>query len=101
VRAVAADSVHMPRGDPRAWPQYLEHRRLGTTARYEFIGAEQGLVDVEVIEAPGLLPGTRIRLTESAARRMAAAPDPAVDRAAEPEAPWGRGALAETNSSAA
>ena len=49
---------------------FLIHRALGTEARYRVLRATRDLVDVEVIEAPGLARGTRVRFTAAAAGAM-------------------------------
>ena len=53
----------------------LRHRMLGLEARYRLVaehdcGPDGTVVELEVVEAPGLAPGTRIRVTAPAARRM-------------------------------
>lgn len=66
----------------------LRHRALGTEAVYRVIAAEGELVEVEVVRAPGLEAGTRLRLTQRDARAMeqistdAQAARPAPDRVA-------------------
>jgi hypothetical protein len=48
----------------------LARESLGSTAVYRVVGARDRLVDVEVIEAPGLARGARLRLTRAAAQGM-------------------------------
>jgi hypothetical protein len=65
----------------------LRHQALGTEAVYRVVAVEGGLVHVEVVVAPGLEPGTRVRFTErdaGAMERLRSAPQPdrpAPDRA--------------------
>ena len=54
----------MRRGD------ILEFMRLGTLARYRVLFADSFLVTLEVIDAPGLEPGTVIRVTPQAVAAM-------------------------------
>lgn len=44
---------------------------LGTTARYRVVEVLDDLVRVEVISAPGLAPGTSLKLKADVLRRMA------------------------------
>jgi hypothetical protein len=46
------------------------HRALGTTALYRVASADGDLVSMEVVRAPGLLPGTVVRLTTPAVAAM-------------------------------
>ena len=48
----------------------LIHQALGTTATYRVIDVAERLVGVEVLSAPGLEPGTRLRFTRDAAQAM-------------------------------
>ncbi len=48
----------------------LRHRRLGTEAVYRVLGVAGDVVNVEVVRAPGLLSGTRLRLTTDAVHAM-------------------------------
>ena len=48
----------------------MRNRVLGTEALYELLDAEGELVTAEVLEAPGLAAGTRLRLLASATRAM-------------------------------
>ena len=80
-----SEAGHASRRDPGGSTTQLKERQhirigelrqqsmLGTTARYRLrcIGAEH--VQVEVIEAPGLVPGFRMRLGRTAFEAMAAA----------------------------
>ena len=50
---------------------FVRHRQLGTDAVYEVLDHVDQLVTCEVVRAPGLLPGTRVRLVASAVREMA------------------------------
>jgi hypothetical protein len=43
--------------------QVLRRRALGTTALYRVIGQNTRGVEVEVVDAPGLKPGTRFTFT--------------------------------------
>jgi hypothetical protein len=52
----------------------LQRRLLGTEARYRVLSAAPRTVDVEVLAAPGLEPGLRMRLTVAAARAAALTP---------------------------
>ncbi|MBV9818795.1 MAG: hypothetical protein JOZ07_10650 [Solirubrobacterales bacterium] len=50
-----------------------EHRsltKLGTRAVYRVLSFDDALVWVEVVTAPGLTPGRRLRLTRSAVEAM-------------------------------
>jgi len=46
----------------------LRKRMLGTEARYRVLDAAPDTVEVEVLAAPGLAPGTHLRLSTAAAR---------------------------------
>ena len=48
----------------------LRRRALGSEAVYRVLDDEGDVVLVEVVEAPGLQPGTRIRLAAADARAM-------------------------------
>jgi len=48
----------------------LARESLGSNAVYRVVGIHDRLVDVEVVEAPGLAHGARLRLTRAAAQRM-------------------------------
>lgn len=56
-----------PRG---AGPRFVRHSALGTEALYEIVEESRELVTAEVVVAPGLAPGTRVRMLASAAREM-------------------------------
>ena len=51
-------------------PCYLRNRVLGSEAVYEVLSEEDGCVTVEVIHAPGLEAGTRLRILARAAAAM-------------------------------
>jgi hypothetical protein len=51
-------------------PCYLRNRVLGSEAVYEVLSEEGGCVTVEVIYAPGLEAGTRLRILARAAAAM-------------------------------
>jgi hypothetical protein len=51
-------------------PHLLRYRALGGEALYRVIDASEDCVEVEVVSAPGLTPGTRIRFTQAAVARM-------------------------------
>jgi hypothetical protein len=48
----------------------LRHEVLGEEALYRAIGVIGELVELEVVSAPGLEPGTRLRVTKAAVSRM-------------------------------
>jgi len=50
--------------------RFVRHSALGTEALYEIIDESRELVTAEVVVAPGLAPGTRVRMLASAARAM-------------------------------
>lgn len=50
---------------------FVRQRQLGADAVYEVLDHVDQLVTCEVVRAPGLLPGTRVRLLASAVREMA------------------------------
>jgi hypothetical protein len=56
-----------PKGARR---RFVRHSALGTQAIYEIVEESRELVTAEVLEAPGLAPGTRVRMLASAARAM-------------------------------
>jgi len=58
----------------------LRRRALGTEALYRVLGVSGPLVEVEVVHAPGLERGTRMRLTAGAA--IAASETRSMSRAA-------------------
>ena len=47
--------------------EVLQHRMLGTEARYRVVGAAADTVEVEVLAAPGLEPGMHLRLSAASA----------------------------------
>lgn len=49
----------------------LRHRVLREEALYRVVGAGERLVELEVVRAPGLAPGARLRVTRAAAACMA------------------------------
>ncbi len=51
-------------------PVLLRHRRLGTEAVYRVLAVGTNVVTVEVVRAPGLERGTRMRLMADEARAM-------------------------------
>lgn len=51
-------------------PRFVRHRALGTQALYEIVEERGALVTAAVLRAPGLEPGTRVRLLASDARAM-------------------------------
>lgn len=53
----------------------LCHRVLGTEAIYRPIASDQGCVEVEVVRAPGLAAGTRLRLTRASVDQMSVVAD--------------------------
>jgi hypothetical protein len=48
----------------------LRHQVLGQEALYRAIDVIGELVELEVVSAPGLEPGTRLRVTKAAVSRM-------------------------------
>jgi hypothetical protein len=64
---VARTRRELPRAAPR---RFVRHSALGTQAIYEIVEESRELVTAEVLEAPGLAPGTRVRMLASAARAM-------------------------------
>ena len=50
--------------------RFVRNRMLGTEALYELLDERGELVTAEVLDAPGLAPGTRVRLLASATRAM-------------------------------
>lgn len=51
-------------------PTYLRQRMLGSEALYHVLDEDDRIVTAEVIQAPGLASGTRVRLLARAARAM-------------------------------
>jgi len=52
-------------------PNLLRHRVLAGEAFYRVVEASAEYVVVEVVSAPGLVPGTRLRFTQAAVAEMA------------------------------
>jgi hypothetical protein len=50
--------------------RFVRQRLLGSEAVYEILDERAGLVTAEVVSAPGLAPGMRLRLMASAAGAM-------------------------------
>jgi len=50
----------------------MRRSALGTDALYRVVGVEGDLVEVQVVSAPGLEPGARVRLTLRDAQAMQA-----------------------------
>ena len=50
--------------------RFVRNRMLGTEALYELLEDHGELVTAEVLQAPGLAPGTRLRLLASATSAM-------------------------------
>jgi len=48
----------------------LRHQVLGQEALYRAVDVIGELVELEVVSAPGLEPGTRLRVTKAAVSRM-------------------------------
>jgi hypothetical protein len=53
-----------------AEPYYIRQRRLGSEAVYRVVDEDGRIVTAEVVRAPGLEPGTRVRLLARAVRAM-------------------------------
>lgn len=66
--------------------RFLRNRCLGTEALYEVLAEDGDTVTVEVVSAPGLERGTRMRLMTRAARAMECldTPEPIVARRFSP-----------------
>lgn len=67
-------------------PHLLRNRVLAGDAFYRVVDASADFVVVEVVSAPGLAPGARLRFTQAAVARMSLVE----------EAQWQRGAAALT-----
>jgi hypothetical protein len=65
------------------FPQLLRHRVLGGDTLYRVVGVAGELVEVEVVSAPGLEPGTRVRLTQAAIATMSVVPESSLQRATQ------------------
>lgn len=48
----------------------LRHQALGSEALYRVASVEDSLIEVQVVRAPGLIQGTRLRFTAAAAAAM-------------------------------
>ena len=62
-----------------ATPYYIRQYRLGSEAVYRVLAEDGDIVTAEVVRAPGLEAGARVRLLASAAHameRLAPAPQP-------------------------
>ena len=53
-----------------AAPHLLRHRSLSGDALYRVVGSDPDIVEVEVVSAPGLEAGTRLRFTQAAVADM-------------------------------
>ena len=71
----------MPSALHETTPCLLRQRMLGSEAVYQVIGEDDGIVTAEVVSAPGLEPGMRVRMLARAAYAMERL-DPAVEPAA-------------------
>jgi hypothetical protein len=56
---------------PQGIGSFVRQRLLGTEAVYEVLDLGDQLVTCAVVRAPGLVPGTRVRLLNAAVREMA------------------------------
>jgi hypothetical protein len=72
----------MIRKQPRI-PHLLRHTVLGEEAVYRVVGVAGDCVEVEVISAPGLRAGTRLRFTQAAVARMSVVEEPVWQRGRE------------------
>jgi len=61
----------------RVRPGLLLHRSLGSDALYRVVSASGELVTVEVVQAPELESGTRLRFTRDAVSHMTVVEDKA------------------------
>lgn len=50
--------------------RFLRHHALGSEALYEVLAEADGIVTAEVVSAPGLAAGTRVRILARAAAAM-------------------------------
>jgi hypothetical protein len=53
-----------------AAPHLLRHRAFSGDALYRVVDSDPDIVEVEVVSAPGLEPGTRLRFTQAAVADM-------------------------------
>lgn len=58
-----------------AVPQLLRQSALYGDALYRVVNVAGELVEVEVVSAPGLKPGTRMRVTQAAIAAMSVVPE--------------------------
>jgi hypothetical protein len=65
-------------------PYYVRRRRLSSEAIYLVLDEEGLIVSAEVVRAPGLEPGTRVRLTAREVRAMERF-DPVAEQTAAPQ----------------
>jgi hypothetical protein len=73
----AMNSSHLPRAP--AVGQLLRTTRLGSDSVYRVSGFEGALVVLEVVDAPGLVSGSRFRFTGEAVAAMQAVSPHAAD----------------------
>jgi hypothetical protein len=64
-------------------PHLLRHRALEREALYRVVDTTPEYVDVEVVSAPGLTPGARLRFTQKAVAQMSVVEDTTWERAKE------------------
>jgi hypothetical protein len=57
--------------------QVVRHRALGSEGMYRVLEPRGSIVEMEVITAPGLLPGTHVQMCAAAARAMESVRAPA------------------------
>lgn len=65
-------------------PRLLRYCALEREALYRVVDTTPDYVEVEVVSAPGLTPGARVRFTQEAVARMSVIEDPTWDGAREP-----------------
>jgi hypothetical protein len=68
-------------------PVFLRQELLGSEAVYEILEEDDELVAAEVVRAPGLPRGMRVKLLAEAARRMERSDHAAPSAAPEPTVP--------------
>jgi hypothetical protein len=73
----------------RAFPQLLRHSVLDGDTLYRVVDVAGDLVEVEVVSAPGLEPGTRLRLTQAAIASMSVVPESTWQNGKQSAAPRG------------